>query len=77
MHTQDYDDDGESAAGSRLLHLLTVADARDVCVVVSRWYGGILLGPARFTHINNAARQLLDACGFIPAKAGSGGGKRR
>ena len=34
-------------------------------VVVSRWYGGILLGPDRFKHINNAARTLLDACGYI------------
>lgn len=49
---------------------------------VSR-YGGILLGPARFTHINNAARELLDACGYIAAKdgggkgSGSGKGKKR
>lgn len=45
---QDYDDDGEAAAGGRLLHLLQMTDARNVCVVVSRWYGGILLGPSRF-----------------------------
>lgn len=40
-------------------------------------FGGILLGPARFTHINNAARELLDACGYIAAKDGAskGGGK--
>ncbi|KAL4442964.1 hypothetical protein ABPG77_008455 [Micractinium sp. CCAP 211/92] len=78
---QDYDDDGETAAGGRLLHLLQMVDARNVCVVVSRWYGGILLGPARFTHINNAARELLDACGYIAAKdgkgSGSGKGKKR
>lgn len=41
-------------------------------------YGGILLGPARFTHINNTARELLDACGYIASKEGrSGGGKGR
>jgi hypothetical protein len=40
-------------------------DARDVVVVVSRWYGGIQLGPARFAHINNAARELLGAHGYI------------
>ncbi len=27
---QDYDDDGETAAGGRLLHLLQVVDARNV-----------------------------------------------
>ncbi|KAI9596173.1 ribosomal protein S5 domain 2-type protein [Syncephalis fuscata] len=62
---QDCNDDGETAAGSRLLHLLQIVDARNVVVVVSRWYGGIQLGPDRFKHINNAARQLLSAHGFI------------
>lgn len=62
---QDCDDDGEDAAGRRLLHLLQVVDARNVIVVVSRWFGGVLLGPARFTHINNAARALLQECGYV------------
>ena len=65
---QDYDDDGESAAGGRLLKLLTLVGAENIVVVVSRWYGGVLLGPARFTHINNAARQLLDECGYVSSK---------
>jgi putative IMPACT (imprinted ancient) family translation regulator len=47
---QDNDDDGETAAGSRLAHLLQVMEVRDVCVVVSRWYGGIKLGPDRFAN---------------------------
>lgn len=45
---QDYDDDGESAAGGRLLHLLTLTDSWNVVVVVSRWYGGTLLGSDRY-----------------------------
>lgn len=36
-------------------------DVKNVVVVVSRWYGGIQLGPDRFRHINNAARQVLIA----------------
>lgn len=60
---QDYDDDGEDAAGGRLLHLLQILDVKNTVVVVSRWYGGVKLGPARFTHINNAARLLLEKCG--------------
>eukprot|EP00887_Chlorella_sp_A99_P002656 scaffold6.g2656.t1 len=72
---QDWDDDGEDAAGGRLLHMMQLADCRNVVVVVSRWYGGILLGPARFAHINNAACQLLDSCGYIGG-GGSGGGKK-
>ncbi|GFR40828.1 hypothetical protein Agub_g1303, partial [Astrephomene gubernaculifera] len=60
---QDYDDDGETAAGGRLLHLLQAADVRNVVVVVSRWFGGVLMGPGRFTAINNTARVLLEQMG--------------
>ena len=63
----DCDDDGEDAAGGRLLHLLNIIDARNVAVVVSRWFGGILLGPARFGLINKAAKDVLEVHG------GSGG----
>jgi hypothetical protein len=28
-------------------------------VVVARWYGGILLGPARFNHIEHCAREAI------------------
>lgn len=65
MLAQDYDDDGEDAAGGRLLHLLQILDVKNTVVVVSRWYGGVKLGPARFTHINNAARLLLEKCGCL------------
>ena len=36
----------------------------------------MLMGPARFTHINNAARQLLEAQGFIQ-RGGKAPGDRR
>jgi len=55
----DCEDDGEDAAGGRLLHLLEILDVVDRLVVVTRWYGGILLGPDRFKHINNAARSVI------------------
>ncbi|XP_063980861.1 protein IMPACT-A-like [Diachasmimorpha longicaudata] len=64
-YLQDCEDDGENQAGGRLLHLLQILDAKDVLVVVSRWYGGIHLGPDRFRHINNAARLVLEAAGII------------
>jgi putative IMPACT (imprinted ancient) family translation regulator len=44
---------------------LQVTNAKNVCVVISRWFGGILLGPYRFKHINNCARDLLEECGEI------------
>jgi len=73
---QDSDDDGESAAGGRLLHLLQMVDARNVVVVVSRWFGGTLLGPARFGLINKAARELLESQGMIHSSGGGGGGSK-
>ncbi|XP_061593075.1 protein IMPACT isoform X2 [Cololabis saira] len=77
---QDCEDDGETAAGGRLLHLLQILDVRNVLVVVSRWYGGILLGPDRFKHINNCARNILVAEGFTQSTdevAKSGGKSKR
>ncbi|KAL3275538.1 hypothetical protein HHI36_020297 [Cryptolaemus montrouzieri] len=62
---QDCEDDGENHASKRLLHLLQILNLENVMIVVSRWYGGIQLGPDRFKHITNAARQALDNGGFI------------
>ena len=47
-------------------------------MVVSRWYGGIHLGPDRFKDINNVARALLEAEGYIASSAGKKSpGKRK
>ncbi|KIW07327.1 uncharacterized protein PV09_02177 [Verruconis gallopava] len=69
---QDCDDDGETAAGGRVLHLMQLMDVWNVMVVVTRWYGGILLGPDRFRLINSAARDALVKAGFShEAESGS------
>lgn len=60
----DNDDDGEDSAGRRLAELLANVRAHNVLVVVSRSFGGVLLGPSRFAVINNAARELLVQGGF-------------
>ncbi|KAF9423679.1 hypothetical protein HW555_001005 [Spodoptera exigua] len=62
---QDCDDDGEAHAGGRMLHLLQILDQKNTLVVVSRWYGGIQLGPDRFRHINNATRQAIQQAGLL------------
>ncbi|KAK2546253.1 Impact [Columba livia] len=62
---QDCEDDGETAAGGRLLHLMQILNVHNVLVVVSRWYGGILLGPDRFKHINNCARNILVEYNYV------------
>lgn len=77
---RDCDDDGESAAGGRLAHLLDllvstyhlhnfrlihVKHVENVLVVVTRWYGGVMLGPDRFKIINRAAREALQLTGHL------------
>jgi len=62
---QDCDDDGESAAGGRVLHLMQLMDLWNVMVVVTRWYGGQKLGPARFGIINTVARDAFVKGGFV------------
>lgn len=74
---QDCDDDGETAAGSRLLHLMQLIDLWDVMVIVSRWYGGHKLGPRRFALINQTARDAFVKARLVPEpsankKKGSG-----
>ncbi|OCK82129.1 UPF0029-domain-containing protein [Lepidopterella palustris CBS 459.81] len=73
---QDCDDDGETAAGGRILHLMQLMDVWDVMVVVTRWYGGVLLGPDRFRIINGAAREVLVLGGYVEEKEGKKKGKR-
>ena len=63
VQVADNDDDGESSAGQKLAALLELMGASDVIVVVSRWFGGTHLGPARFKYLANQARELLEACG--------------
>ena len=55
----DNSDDGEDAAGNKLAYLLDMRKDENVLVVVSRWFGGIHLGPKRFAHIVNVSRKLL------------------
>jgi len=42
-----------------------VKDVNNVLVVVTRIFGGIHLGPDRFKHINQAARNALEVGGFL------------
>jgi putative IMPACT (imprinted ancient) family translation regulator len=70
----DCDDDGETAAASRMAEMIRLMDLRyanlpsqgepaGIAVIVTRWYGGVKLGPDRFKFINNSARHLIEACG--------------
>jgi putative IMPACT (imprinted ancient) family translation regulator len=43
-------------------------EVKDVLVIVTRYFGGTLLGADRFKHINKAARDALELGGFIETK---------
>ncbi|KDR75665.1 hypothetical protein GALMADRAFT_140288 [Galerina marginata CBS 339.88] len=51
-------DDGESWAGGKVLKVMQNLAVIDAVVIVSRWYGGTLLGPARFSHIETCAMEV-------------------
>lgn len=52
------DDDGEKYSGKRVLKVLE--DMRvEGTVVVARWYGNIMLGPVRFNHMEDVARNAI------------------
>ncbi|KIK94779.1 hypothetical protein PAXRUDRAFT_142154 [Paxillus rubicundulus Ve08.2h10] len=53
-----YDDDGEQRAGSKVLKVMQTEGVIDAVVIVSRWFGGTLLGPVRFTHIETCASEV-------------------
>ncbi|KAI0806795.1 ribosomal protein S5 domain 2-type protein [Fomes fomentarius] len=74
---QDNDDDGETAAGGRLAHLLQILEVENVLVIVTRYFGGIHLGPDRFKHINQAARNALELGGFLDVPDDTQGGRRQ
>ncbi|DAZ95629.1 TPA: hypothetical protein N0F65_002258 [Lagenidium giganteum] len=74
---KDNDEDGEDGAGSKMSHLLELTKAENVAVVVTRWYGGIKLGPDRFKHINTAAREALEEGGFLSSAVTQKGKKNK
>ena len=72
----DCDDDGETAAGGRMLHLITLMDGWNVVVACARWFNGGHIGPDRFKHINSTTRQVLIDGEFVDiSKAGSSNSK--
>lgn len=58
LYEVGHDDDGERYAGGKLTKIMEDMDV-DGSLVVGRWYGGVLLGPVRFTHIENCAREAI------------------
>ena len=56
---ENCEDDGEFGAGRRLLNMLWENDVTNKMVIVTRWYGGVHMGPRRFQCILEAGRQAV------------------
>ena len=52
------DDDGEKYAGKKVERVLQNLQVSGACVV-ARWYGGVMLGPVRFEHIETVAKEAI------------------
>ncbi|KZL87800.1 impact protein [Colletotrichum incanum] len=53
------EDDGEAGCGEFILRLMREAGVADVVVVLSRWFGGEMLGPDRWRLMRNVVTEAL------------------
>lgn len=52
-------DDGETGAGDLLLRVLRETNSVDTLVVMTRWFGGVMLGPDRWRLMRNVVTSAL------------------
>jgi hypothetical protein len=52
-------DDGETGCGDLMLRVMRDASAVDALVVLTRWFGGIMLGPDRWRIMRNCVNNAL------------------
>lgn len=52
-------DDGETGCGDLVLRMMRELDAVDTLVVLSRWFGGVMLGPDRWRLMRNCVTSAL------------------
>ncbi|KYQ93410.1 hypothetical protein DLAC_06097 [Tieghemostelium lacteum] len=55
-----YNDDGEAGAGDKMLFTLEKNQCEEILVVVSRWFGGILLGGMRYHWITHVTKEMVN-----------------
>lgn len=56
---EECNDDGESGGGRHVLQILQSMNLVDVLVIVTRWYGGIMLGTDRWRLITQVCHDAL------------------
>lgn len=56
---EDSFDDGESGCGDFMLKIMRETNAVDTLVVMTRWYGGVMLGPDRWRIMRSCLKEAL------------------
>lgn len=56
---EDSNDDGESGGGRHILSVLKENNVVGVLLLVTRWYGGIMLGPDRWRIMSEVSRDAI------------------
>lgn len=62
---QGFNDNNEGGSGLRILGMLDRIRLVNILVVVSRWYGGTPLGPARFKCMSDVGMEALQNGGYL------------
>lgn len=65
-------DNNEGGSGDRILGMIDRLHLVNILVVVSRWYGGTPLGPARFKCMSDVGIEALRNGGYLSIKPGKG-----
>jgi len=65
------DDDGEITASGQVLNMMRQLNVTNVLVVVTRWFGWVLLFDDRFKHITNLAKSLIENVNLAEFKSSS------
>lgn len=63
-------DDGESGCGALMLGVMREADVKNTVVVLTRWFGGVMLGPDRWRLMRECVHEALLSQGPRAALAG-------
>ncbi|KAH8666307.1 hypothetical protein BX600DRAFT_511250 [Xylariales sp. PMI_506] len=56
---EDSFDDGETGCGDFMLKVMRETDSVDTLVVMTRWYGGVMLGPDRWRIMRDCLKEAL------------------
>ncbi|KXJ89742.1 hypothetical protein Micbo1qcDRAFT_235001 [Microdochium bolleyi] len=72
---EDSFDDGESGCGSFLIKNMREMDTVDMLVVMTRWYGGIMLGPDRWRIMRDCLKNAVAGRLRVSGRAAQLGGE--